>query len=361
MLGDAGKVEAQPLDLGHHVAGLVDVLGQRSAHVAVVAERVHRGRRDGVHRVAADQLLDVEDVAVGLVLHPGAGPEQALRVGAGGGEFLPALAGHHLLVQHVSHLGVGDGHLAAQRLERLGLLVAGGDPLVDLLVDLRVDAADEKARHAGNAADVLAFREPALEPRDVGLGHRLVGVVGEQQRDVDVDAFADQRADRRHAFRRAGHLHHQVRPVHPFVQAPRLGDRVLLAQREVGRDLEADVAVQSLRALEHRPQHVGHVLDVAHRQRLVDLLRVALAAGRQRLELGVVIVARAHRLLEDRRVGGDAAQPVALHQLLQAAVGDEAAAHEIQPGRLPLVEQLLDRVGLRLRRRGDDGVHGDVS
>ncbi len=68
----------------------VDVLGQALPQLAVVAERVHRRGRDGVDRVAADQLLDVQHVAIGLVLDPGAGPQQALRQRAGRGQLLPA-------------------------------------------------------------------------------------------------------------------------------------------------------------------------------------------------------------------------------------------------------------------------------
>ena len=47
--------------------------------LAVIAERVHGRRRHGVDRVGTDQLLDVEHVAVALVLGAGAGPQQPLR------------------------------------------------------------------------------------------------------------------------------------------------------------------------------------------------------------------------------------------------------------------------------------------
>ena len=40
----------------------------------------------------------------------------------------------------------------------------------------------------------------ALEPGDVGLGDPLVGVLGEEQRHVDVDALADQLLDGGHAL-----------------------------------------------------------------------------------------------------------------------------------------------------------------
>ena len=297
--GHAGKIEPQAVHLGHYAARLVEVLGQRRPDVAVIAERVHRRRRDGIDRVAADQFLDVEHVAVGLVLHAGAGPEQPLRVGACGFQRFPALGLDQVLVGDVGHLRVRDRHLAADGTERVGLLVAGRHALVDRLVDLRVDAADEEAGDAGDAADVLAARVPVLEPGNVRLGHRPVAVEREQQRHVDVDAFADQRAYGGHAFGRAWNLHHQVRTIDPFVQTPCFGDGVLLAQGKIGRDFQADIAVQSLGALEDRLEHVGDVLDVGNRHRLVDVLRVVLADGCELLELLVVIRAVSHCLFED--------------------------------------------------------------
>ena len=128
----------------------------------MVAERIHRRRRNRIHRVAAYEFLDIQHVAIRLVLHARAGPEQALRVCADGRELLPPVSGHHVRIQHVGHLCVRDGHLAAQFLQRVGILVAGRHPLVDLLVDLRVDTADEEACHAGDAADVLALRVSVL-------------------------------------------------------------------------------------------------------------------------------------------------------------------------------------------------------
>ena len=45
--------------------------------------------------------------------------------------------------------------------------------LLEILVDLRVDAADEEARDAGHAADVLAALVAAAEPGDVRARHAL--------------------------------------------------------------------------------------------------------------------------------------------------------------------------------------------
>ena len=49
-----------------------------------------------------------------------------------------------------------------------------------------------------------------------------------------------------------------------------------------------------------------------------------------------------HGLLEDRRVGGNAGEAVALDQLLQFTFGEELAADEIEPDRLALLRQLFE-------------------
>ena len=77
--------------------------------LAVVAERVHRRRRHGVDRVAADQLLDIEHVAIGLVLGAGARPQQALRPRALGARApASARSATMRLIALIGELGVGD-------------------------------------------------------------------------------------------------------------------------------------------------------------------------------------------------------------------------------------------------------------
>ena len=313
--------------------------------MAVVAVGVHGGGRHGVDGVAADQLLHIERVGVGLVLHAGAGPQQALRHRAGGGQRLPALAAGQLDIVLVGQLGIGDGDLAAQALEVLHIGAADLHAVVDLLVDLAVDAADEEAGDAGDPADVAALRLEVFQPGDERLGHVLVGLLAEQQGHVDVHALADQRLDCGRAFGRAGHLDHQVVAPDQLPQPARLGDRVLGAQRQIGRDFERDVAVHLVGRVVDRAQQVGRVLDVLDGERLVDGLRVQVALGRQLLEARVVVGAVAHRLLEDRRVGRHALQPVALDQGLQAAILEELALNEVEPRRLAELLERLQRVG----------------
>ena len=70
--------------------GGIDVFGQAVAQLAVIAESVEGGRRNGVHGVGADQFFDIEHVAILRIFGAGAGPQQALRLRALCRERLPA-------------------------------------------------------------------------------------------------------------------------------------------------------------------------------------------------------------------------------------------------------------------------------
>src|SRR3954462_12820145 len=109
-------------------ARLVDVLLERERDVAVILEGVDRLLRHRVHGLRADQLLDVDHVAIGRVLGRGRCPEAALRPRPLRPDPLPALARVELLVPLVGELRVRDGELALQFLRRAGLL----KPLVGL-------------------------------------------------------------------------------------------------------------------------------------------------------------------------------------------------------------------------------------
>ena len=236
----------------------------------MVEKRLDRLGRHGVDRVAPDQRLHIEHVAIGRVLGAGRRPEQALRPRALGRERLPAVARDQLEIILISELGVGDRDLPAQRGERLGFGISRLQPRVDRLVDPGVDAADEEARHRGDARDVLAFGDAVLEAGDESLGDRLVHVDREQQGDVDVDALGGQRADRRHARPGAGDLDHQIGPVDGGPEPAGLVDRRLGRAGEKGRDFDAGKAVRAVKPVVDRAQGVGGGLDIGDRQMLVD-------------------------------------------------------------------------------------------
>ena len=255
--GDAGQVEPEPLGLAQDFLGAIEIGGDRLGGLAMVAERVHRLGRHGVDRVAADQRLDIEHVRIARVLGAGRRPQQPLRHRALGGERLPARRGRDFEIMLIGHLGIGDRDLAAHRLERLDVVAAGLDLLVDRLVDRAVDAADEEARDRGDLVDRLTLGDARLEAGDIGLEHRLVGVDREQQRDVDVDAVLDRHLDRGQAGLGARDLDHQILAVDRLPQPPRGVDRVVGRHREIGRDLDRDIAVLGVERLVHRGQGIA--------------------------------------------------------------------------------------------------------
>jgi hypothetical protein len=99
----------------------------------VVAERIHCCDRHGVDGVRADQLFDVEDVAIGLVLGAGRGPEQPLGPRAMRSQRVPARAGEQTQIALISELGVGDGDLALETCKSLFFI--GVVRLGDLFVE----------------------------------------------------------------------------------------------------------------------------------------------------------------------------------------------------------------------------------
>ena len=158
---------------------------RRASAVAVVAERLERLRRQRVHGVRTDQLLDVDDVRVVGVLGARAGPQQALGLRALALQRRELRAAEEVQEVPVGDLGVGDGDLAQQRAR------ASGDPFaLERRVDRGVHAADEEARHRGLPVDRVAVGPAPLQAADPGLRDLLVAGHAEQQRDVDAEASA---------------------------------------------------------------------------------------------------------------------------------------------------------------------------
>src|SRR6266545_3924439 len=171
-LGDVVVVDACLRDLLEDALRLVDALFERWGHSPVVLEGPDRLLGHRVHRLGADELLDVEDVRVGGILRRGRGPEAALGPRPLRAEEFPALAREGLLVALVRELGIGDGELP------LEVVVAA--ELVQAAVGLGIDTGDEEARNRGHRAGVAAGGDEPLEPAQVGLG-----VEGEVRVDLD--------------------------------------------------------------------------------------------------------------------------------------------------------------------------------
>ena len=312
----------------------------------MIAEGVERGRRHGIDGVGTDQLLDIEYVAIVLVLGAGGGPQQSLRPCAPGREPVPARAGKQPLVFLIGELGVGDRHLALQRGQPflLARVIGLCDPLIELLVHSAVDAADEKACDARDMGRVAAARDIFFQPGKIGLGNLDIDLLRKQQRDVDADALGDQMLDRRQALRGRRHLDHQIFAI-DFVPEPLgLGNRGLGVRGQIGRHFEADEAVMAVEMVIDRPQHVRRMLDVLDREMFEQFRNRAIAAFQRLTDRAVIFVRAGDRLFEDRGVRGDALDAVGIDQLLQIALGDKAAGQEIQPDGLAVTFECFDGV-----------------
>src|ERR1019366_7368973 len=66
--GDRIERDAGFIKLGEYALRILDIFLEAVARSAMIAEGVERGRRHGVDGVGTDQLLDVEHVAIVLVL-----------------------------------------------------------------------------------------------------------------------------------------------------------------------------------------------------------------------------------------------------------------------------------------------------
>ena len=249
----------------------------------MVAERIEGRDRHRIDGVGTDQFLDIEHVAIGLVLGAGRRPQEPLRLGATRGKRLPALASEQAQIALIGELGIGDRYRALQTAEP-GLLVGvvgRCDFLVEQFVDCGVDAADEEARDTCYTGHVAALPGERFETRQISLDDLFVDLLREQQRDVDVDAVGDQIADRRQALGCRRHFDHEVRTIDRVPQALGFGDRGFGLLRQIGRDLDADKAVGAAAFLEHRKEHVGRLLDVLDRELFVNLAGRAVARLQQ--------------------------------------------------------------------------------
>jgi hypothetical protein len=239
----------------------------------MIAEGVERRRRHGVDRVGTDQLLDIEHVAVVLVLGAGRSPQQPLRFCPFGRKPVPPRAREQPLVFLIGEFCIGDRDLALQRGQPLLLagVVGARDLFIELLVDRAVDAADKEARDAGDMGGIAAAGDIVLQASEIGFGDLDVDFLRKQQCDVDADAFADQVFDRGQAFRRRRHLDHEVVAMNVLPEPLGLGDGAFGVHRQIRRYFETDEAVFALQIIVNRAQHVGSVLDVFYRQMLEQL------------------------------------------------------------------------------------------
>ena len=320
-----------------------EVLFKAWAQFAVISECIERGKRRGIDRIAPDQLLDIKDITVGLVLGAGAGPQQPLRLCSLCRKRAPALPGETPLIAPISEPGIGDCDLALQRCEpRLFIGIVGlSDFLVEQLVNCGVDATYKKARDACDRVEITSSGSKRLETAKIGFHHLLIDLLREQQRDIDVDAFADQRPDSGQSGRSSRDLDHQVLAIDFPPEATRLVQAALGIVRKIWRYLDADEAIRALPRIEDGTQHVGCVLDVGDRKPLVELADCTVVSRHHPRDRLIVLVGLGNRLFEDGRIGGYPRQSVFIHELLKMPFGDETARKKIEPHRLAVILQLL--------------------
>ena len=346
IIRDRVERDAGFFKLGEDTPGVLDIFLKAVAHLAMVAEGLESCRRHGIDGVGADQLFDIEHVAIVFVFCAGRGPQQALRLGALGLELVPARPGEQVLVFLIGEFCIRDGDLALQRGKPLLLagIVRLRDLLVEQFVDRAVDPADEEAGDARDMGGIAAGGDMFFQSGQIGLGDLHIDLPREQQRDVDADAFADQLLDRGQAFRRRRYLDHQILALDVLPEPLGLGDRTLGVHRKIRRHFEADKTVVPLQFIIDRAQHVGGVLDVLDGEMLEQFSHRTVAAFQRLADGAVIFVRTADRLFEDRRVRCDALDAVGVDQVFQVALGDEAAGQEIQPDRLAVLFECFDGI-----------------
>ena len=246
----------------------------------------------------------------------------------------------------VREFGIGHRDLAHQTPQGqpfagpLHLLQTGLDPLVDQ----GVDAADEETGDTGHPGDLAASGGQFFQAGHVRVGYLFVVLLREEQGDVDVHAFADQVFDRGNAGRGSRHFDHQIPAADRAGQAPGLLDGAGRVVGQMGRDLQGDKAVPALAFLVDRQQQIRGPLDVLDGDLLEDFPRALARAGKGLERAGVVGRAR-NGLLENGRIGGQAANPVVLDQALQAPGHDQTALDIVVPHALALRPQVQEGIG----------------
>ena len=166
----------------------------------------------------------------------------------------------------------------------------------------------------------------------------------EQKRHIDVDTLADELAKCGYALDCAGHLDHHVFAGYGLPKPTSLVDAAGGIVREIGRYLQADVAVALLRTLVHGTEQIGRVLNVADRQQFVASLGVEVGAAGERVQEILVLRRAGDGLLENRGIRSHSAQTVFGDQALQFAALQQVAADVVEPDGLAEILELDERI-----------------
>jgi hypothetical protein len=234
-----------------------------------------------------------------------------------------------------------EAHSRRLSLELEGL---GRAELVEALVDLGIDPADEERGDRGQVGQVVPGGPGALHAVEEGVHHLAVALQREDQRDVDADAFGETLRDRGDARRGRGNLDEEVRPVDEPPQLTGLGDRALGLVRQSGVHLDRHPSVDAVGRVVDRAEHVAGPADVRRGDHAHGLFDVD-TAHPQIAQLTVVELAAADRLLEDRRVGRRPDDVLVPDEVGQVSGGQASSAHVVEPDRHALLGELAQGVG----------------
>ena len=193
-----------------------EIFGEAGPRLAMVAEGTDGGRRHRVDGIRTDQFFNIDHIAVIRILGAGTGPQHALSLGAALGKILPAILLKNAEIALISQLRISNGDLSQDAAQQ-GLfrrISNSTEPGGGECVHGGIDTADEKAGDAGNFADIESAPGKLFEAVDVSLCNLLVQGLREQQRDVDVDAFADELPEGGNPLRRRRDFDHHVFAAH---------------------------------------------------------------------------------------------------------------------------------------------------
>ena len=250
-----------------------------------------------------------------------------------GGEPREARAAEGGQVALPRELGAGDRGAPAEPARGVRPRPVLGRQAVQGGVDRDVDARQEEGGHRRRGRERQARVDAPFEAAQVGVGHRGVPFEAEQQRDVEVHALEGELLDRLQTRGGAGHLDEDVGSVQRRPQALRLGDGPCDVVRQVGRDLQRDVARAAVRRAVQFREQVRGLGDVRQGEGFVRLEHAA-ALGRERGDGVVVVVGASDRLLEDRRVRRHPVDAVLVDEVAELAAAQQSAAELVEVDRL---------------------------
>ena len=172
-----------------------------------------------------------------------------------------------------------------------------------------------------------------------GVGDVLVVHHRENERDVHVDAFGDQRGDRGQAGTGGRNFDHDIGAAHGCEQPPGLCDRAFGIMGKQRWDFDAHIAIKRLGAIINRSQQVGSILNVFNNQLFVNLVYLLALFHQLKKRVGI-IVAIGYCFIKDGRIGSHTGH-ADIDEPFQFTGNEQSAANVIIPETLTEVSELV--------------------